>query len=159
MNMEELKLHLNELEKNPERVAATVSRLDEATLHYKPAPNKWSILEILAHLADVEIVWGYRLRQALAEQNATFAPIDQDKWAQHLGYLEASPAECLAAYKTNRRANLRLLHGIMPADLDKGGFHPELNRVFTVAEIIQRLAQHDPNHLSQIERLKHQARA
>ncbi|MFQ5777542.1 MAG: DinB family protein [Terriglobia bacterium] len=157
MTEQELHRHLEELEKNPERVAAAVAGLDDSVLRFKPAPGKWSILEILAHLADAELIWGYRIRQAIADKEPAFAPIDQDAWARNLGYTEASPAEWLALYQTNRRANLRLLRRLSLADLAKGGFHPELNRKFTLAETIERLAGHDPNHLGQIERLKQQA--
>lgn len=62
MTEQELRAHLDALEKNPEIIAAAVKGLEESVLRYKPAPNKWSILEILAHLSDVELVWGYRIR-------------------------------------------------------------------------------------------------
>jgi hypothetical protein len=126
-------------------------------MRHKPSPGKWSIAEILAHLADVEIVQGHRIRQALAEESPTFVPMDQDMWANNLGYLEADPHESLEEYRVARRANLRLLRRATEADLAKGGFHPELNRVLTVAEIAERLSKHDPNHLQQIEKLKKQA--
>lgn len=157
MTEQELRAHLDALEKNPEIIAAAVKGLEESVLRYKPAPNKWSILEILAHLSDVELVWGYRIRQAIADKEPTFATIDQDDWAHNLGYLEVSPEECLTLYKTNRRVNVRLLRRLTLDDLAKGGFHPELKRKFTLAEIVERLTSHDPNHLGQIERLKQRA--
>lgn len=157
MTQKELREKLDALEKNPDHIAAAVAGLNESVLRYQPAPNKWSILEILAHLSDAEIIWGYRIRQAIADKEPTFAPIDQDAWARHLGYAEASAADWLALYQANRRANLRLLRRLTPDQLAKGGFHPELNRKFTLAEAIERLAGHDPNHLGQIERLKEQA--
>ncbi len=126
MNEQELKTHLEAAEKNPDMVEAAVAGLDDATLHYKRAPDKWSILEILGHLADIEIVYGYRIRQIIADKEPTFAPIDQDDWARHLGYTEASPAELLALYRTNRRGNLRLLRRVSSDQLAQSGFHPEL---------------------------------
>ncbi len=154
MTEQELRSHLQALERNPDRIAAAVADLDDATLRHKPAPDKWCILEILAHLADVEIIYGYRLRQAIADKEPTFAPIDQDDWARNLGYTQVQPSECLAVYQTNRRANLRLLRRLKTEHLGKGGFHPELSRKFTLAELVERMAKHDPNHLEQIERLK-----
>ncbi len=154
MTEQELKTHLEAAEENPDMIEAAVASLDDATLRYKPAPDKWSILEILGHLADIEIVYGYRIRQIIADQEPTFAPIDQDDWARRLGYTEASPAELLALYKTNRRGNLRLLRRVTPDQLVQGGFHPELKRNVTLAEWVERLAGHGPNHLGQIERLK-----
>ena len=157
MTEAELKQHLNEAEKSPKLIAAAVLGLSDKTLRYKPAPNKWCILEILGHLADMEIVMAYRIRQMLADENPTIAPLDQDAWARNLHYLEEAPAELVASYALNRYTNLRLLRRISVAELDKGAFHPELNRKLTVAEMVERISAHGPNHLAQIERLKKEA--
>jgi uncharacterized damage-inducible protein DinB len=154
---DELNQHLDAAEKNPEQVARATTGLSPKVMRYKPAPDKWSIQEILGHLADSEIVYAYRIRQALADKNPTFAPIDQDDWARHLGYMEASAPELIALYALVRRSNLRLLRRITPPDLEKGGFHPERKRKVTVAELVEMMAKHGPNHLAQIERLKQQA--
>ena len=67
MTEAELKKHLEAAEKSPKEIAAAVSGLSPAVLRYQLRnPQKWCILEILAHLADIEIVYGYRLRQMLA---------------------------------------------------------------------------------------------
>ena len=157
MTAEELNKHLDVAEKNPEQVARAVTGLSPKVMRYKPAPDKWSIQEILGHLADSEIVFAYRIRQALADKNPTFAPIDQDDWARQLGYMEASAPELIAVYALLRRSNLRLLRRILPPDLEKGGFHPERNRKVTLSELVDMMAKHGPNHLEQIERLKQQA--
>jgi DinB superfamily len=154
MNDSELKKHLEAAEKSPKQIAAAVSGLSDKTLRYKPAPNKWSILEILAHLADVELVYGYRIRQMLADKKPVIAPIDQDDWARNLGYGEAVPAELVALYGLNRHHNLRLLRRLKPADLEKSAFHPEYNKNVTVAEMVERMGSHGASHLEQIERLK-----
>ncbi len=104
------------------------------TLRYKPSPEKWSILEILGHLADTEIVYAYRLRQMLADKKPVIAPIDQNDWARNLGHMDTPPAELIALYGLNRHANLRLLQRLKAADLAKSAFHPETKKEFTVAE-------------------------
>ena len=159
MTAQEFKKLLDTAEKSPEQVARAVMGLPAKVLQYKPAPNKWSVQEILAHLADSELVYGYRLRQAIADKEPTFAPIDQDAWAANLGYMEPTPPELIALYSLLRRANLRVLRRLKPADLEKGGFHPEHKRKVTVGEIVQMMAKHGPNHLEQIERLKQMAGA
>jgi uncharacterized damage-inducible protein DinB len=159
MTEQELQEKLHAIETNPARVAAAVSGVDTDTLRYKPAPNKWSIMEIVGHLADMEVMFAYRMRQMLADKNPTIAPIDQDDWARNLRYQDGDLDLFLNMYQTGRRANLRLLRRLTVADLDKGAFHPELDRNMTVNEIVGRMAAHDPNHLGQIERLKQQARA
>jgi uncharacterized damage-inducible protein DinB len=157
MMADELKEHIDSAEKDPKKIAAAISGLPDSTLRYKPAPDKWSILEILGHLADMEILNAYRMRQMVADKNPTIAPIDQDAWACNLGYLDEQPAELVAQFGLTRHHNLKLLRRIKPADLEKGAFHPELNRQVTLAEMVERLAAHGPNHLAQIERLKKQA--
>lgn len=157
MTESELKRHLEAAEKSPKQVAAAVSGLPEKVLRYKPAPDKWCIHEVLGHLADVEIVYAYRLRQMLADKKPVIAPIDQDEWAKGLGYLETPPAELIALYGLNRHANLRLLQRLQPADLGKSAYHPEMKKEFTVEQLIERIATHGVSHLEQIERLKKEA--
>ncbi len=154
MTESELKKHLDAAEKSPKQVAAAVSGLPEKALRYKPAPDKWCILEILGHLADVEIVYAYRLRQMLADKKPVIAPMDQDDWARSLGYMETPAPELIALYGLNRHANLRLLQRLKPGDLEKSAFHPESKKNFTVAELVERMATHGANHLAQIETLK-----
>ncbi len=158
MTEAELKEMIRAIESGPSGIVAAVTGVSDATLRYKSDPKKWCILEILGHLADIEVLYGYRLRQMLADKEPVIAPIEQDDWAHNLGYLEASPAELLDAYQAARRANLRLLRRMKPADLEKGAFHPERKRKVTVEELIGMMAGHDPNHLSQIERLKQNAK-
>ena len=134
MTETELKKHLEAAEASPKQIAAAVSGLPEKMLRYKPAPDKWCIQEVLGHLADIEIVYAYRLRQMLADKKPVIAPMDQ-----------------------NRHANLRLLQRLTPADLGKSAYHPESEKNFTVAELIERMGTHGASHLEQIERLKQEA--
>jgi len=157
MTEAELKKHIADAEKSPKQIAAAVSGLTDRVLRYKPAPEKWCILEILAHLADMEILYAYRMRQMLADKNPVIAPIDQDAWAKNLGYLESSPPELVALYGLNRYATLNLLRRIKPDDLDKSAQHPELKRPVTLAEYVGMMSHHGPNHLAQIEHLKKEA--
>jgi hypothetical protein len=154
MNEAELKQHLEAAEKSPKQIAAAVSGLPDKTLRYKPAPDKWCILEVLGHLADIEIVYAYRIRQMLADKKPVIAPMDGDDWARNLGYTETPPAELVALYGLNRHSTLRLLRRLKPAELAKSAFHPELQRDVTLAEMIEKMSGHGTGHLQQIERLK-----
>ena len=154
MTERELKKNLEAAEKSPKQIAAAVSGVPEKTLRFKPAPDKWCILEILAHLADMDILYAYRLRQMLADEKPVIAPIDQDAWAEHLGYMESSAPELIALYGLNRHASLQLLRRLKPGDLERSAYHPELKRQVTVAEIVRMMGAHGANHLEQIERLK-----
>jgi len=157
MTEAELKKHLDLAEKSPKEIAAAVSGLSPEVLRYKPAPDKWSILEILGHLADIEIVYAYRLRQMLADEKPVIAPMDQDAWAKHLGYIEMAAPELVALYGLNRHHTLRLLRRLKAADLEKSAFHPEHQTNVTVARLVEMMSGHGANHLGQIERLKKEA--
>ena len=158
MTEAELKKHLEAAEKSPKEIAAAVSGLSPEVLRYKPAPDKWSILEILGHLADIEIVYAYRLRQMLADEKPVIAPMDQDAWAKNLGYTEIAAPELVALYGLNRHHSLRLLRRLKPADLEKSAFHPELRKQVTVARLVEQMSGHGANHLAQIENLKKEAK-
>lgn len=158
MTESELKKHIAAAENSPKQVAAAVSGLADKVLRYKPAPDKWCILEILGHLADVEIVYAYRLRQMLADKKPVIAPMNQDDWARSLGYTETPAAELTALYGLNRHANLRLLKRLKPGDLEKSAFHPEIEKEFTVAALVERMGTHGASHLAQIERLRREAK-
>jgi hypothetical protein len=157
MTESELKKHLEAAEKSPKQIAVAVSGLPDKVMRYKPAPDKWCILEILGHLTDIEIVYAYRLRQMLADSKPAIAAMDQDLWARNLGYMEVPAPELIALYGLNRHHNLRLLRRAKLVDLAKSAYHPELKREVTVAEIVEQMAGHGLNHLEQIERLKKQA--
>ena len=157
MTESELKKHLEAAEKSPKQIAAAVSGLPEKVLRYKPASDKWSIHEVLGHLADIEIVYAYRLRQMLADKKPVIAPIDQNDWARNLSHTETPPAELVALYGLNRHANLRLLQRLKPSDLAKSAYHPETESDLTVSQLIERIATHGASHLEQIERLKKDA--
>ena len=157
MTEAELKKHLDTAAKSPQQIATAVSGLPDEILRYKPAPGKWCILEVLGHLADIEIVYAHRFRQMLADKDPIIAPIDHDAWARSLDYLETPAPELVALYGLNRHHTVQLLRRLRPGDLDKGAYHPEFNRKVTVAELLEKLSAHGPNHLQQIEKLKRAA--
>jgi len=157
MNQTELTKLLDGAEKSPKQIAAAVSGLAEKTLRYKPAPDRWCILEILAHLADMEILYAYRMRQMIADKNPVLAVIDQDDWARNLGYMEEAPAELVALYGLNRYHNLRTLRRLKLEDLKKSAYHPELEKDVTLEKYVEMMSGHGADHLQQIERLKKEA--
>jgi uncharacterized damage-inducible protein DinB len=157
MTEAELKQHIEQADKSPREIAKAVSGLPQEVLRYKPAPKKWSIWQILGHLADVEILYAHRFRQMLGDKKPVIAPTQVDEWADHLGYEDENPAELVAAYGLNRHRTLQLLRRLKPGDLEKSAYHPELQRPVTVAEYVEKIATHGANHLAQIDRLKKEA--
>jgi len=157
MTEAEFREHLDAAEKSPKEIAAAVSGLPDKVLRYKPSPDKWCVLEVLGHLADSEIAYGYRLRQMLADEKPTIAPIDQDAWTRNLNYMNSAPAELVAFYGLARHHNLRLLRSLDATVYSKSAYHPELQRQSTVAELVERMGSHGAGHLAQIEKLKKMA--
>jgi uncharacterized damage-inducible protein DinB len=116
-------------------------------------PGKWSIAQILQHLADSEIVWAWRMRLILAQDRPPVTGYDQDQWAEQLHYDQEEPANALEVFTVLRRANLRLLERATPQDLKRVGVHVE--RGEESIEHLRRLyAGHDLLHLRQIARVK-----
>ncbi len=116
------------------------------------APGKWSVGQVLAHLADSELVWGYRLRRVLAEDRPVLHGYDQDLWADRLDYSTADPAASLERFTVLRESHLTLLEGLSPADGQRAGVHPERGEE-TVTHMLRLYAGHDLVHLRQVTRI------
>jgi hypothetical protein len=131
---------------------ARIAGHDEAVLRARPSPGKWSVGEILAHLADDEIVLGWRLRAVLAESGCEIAGFDQARWADELRYTEIPAATSLERFDRMRAWNLALLRGLRPDEWDRYGMHSERGRE-SVRDMARLYAGHDLNHTLQIERI------
>ena len=140
------------LESTPVTLRGLAERSDPAALTKKPAPDKWSATEILAHLADAEIVGGWRFRSVLARDGAELQAYDQGVWASTFEYGRTNALESVALFETLRRANLRLLRAVDPALHQRSGRHEERGDE-SVVHLIRMYAGHDLNHLAQLERL------
>jgi len=117
------------------------------------APGKWSIRHVLQHLADSELVWGYRLRMVLAHDRPPLTGYDQDLWAERLGYDDADADQALGDFGALRRANLRLLARASDEDLKRVGVHAERGAE-SVEHMIRLYAGHDLLHLEQLARIR-----
>ncbi len=134
----------------PQRVAKVLKGKDRKRLMRRPAPGKWSVAEILAHLADAELAIGWRLRQILAQDGVALQAYDQDAWANTFGYAKRDPKTSLATYTASRNANVLLLKSVPRRLWDNHGMHAERGRE-TVAHMLKLAAGHDLNHQKQIE--------
>jgi hypothetical protein len=134
----------------PNRLGEVVSKLGPAGMNRSLAPGKWTVAEILCHLADCEIAFAFRWRQALAEENHVVQPFDQDHWATH--YATMSGEQALQAFVALRRWNSILLDQLSPADWDRRVTHPERGEL-SFRTLVEIMAGHDLNHLGQLEKI------
>jgi len=104
-------------------IAGNLEAMGEHHVNVPPAPGKWSAAEIVCHLADCEMVFGFRLRQTLAEDGPTIQPFDQDKWSAMYRGIQA--AQALETFTVARQWNLRLIHAALPAAAGRTVIHPE----------------------------------
>ena len=121
----------------------------------QPAPGKWSAAEIVCHLADCEIAFGFRLRMTLTEENPTLQPFDQDRWAVNYPGIDADLS--LASFAGLRKWNLHLIHTSLPAAASRPATHPERGAM-TFQTIVETMAGHDLNHLAQLRKIAEQTK-
>lgn len=137
----------------PDRLASLVEGLSAAELARRPAPEKWSIQEIVAHLADDELVGGYRLRMILSSPGTAIQAFDQDIWARTGRYDSTDVCSSLEIFRVLRRANLALLRSLRTDEWELSGVHAERG-VESIRDIAMYFAGHDINHFKQIEAIR-----
>ena len=138
------------LRKTPKTLERAVAAAPTRKLTARPAPGKWSVGEILAHLSELELLWGCRLRLILGQTGVPIVGMDQNVWAQNSAYRTIDPHRALATFVAIRRANVELLERLTPAQRKRWGAHSQFGRL-TITRLTQLLAGHDVNHLRQIE--------
>jgi hypothetical protein len=136
----------------PKKLERLIKGMPASKLRKRPAPEKWSVAEILAHLADSEIVIGWRLRQILGAPGTPIQAYDQDSWAAAGHYQKRDPRKSAEQFRVVREANLALLKSLAPEQWKHHGMHSERG-VETVEHIVRMIAGHDINHAKQVERI------
>lgn len=144
---------LDVLRDTPGEAARAVATLTPEEIKVPEAAGRWSIGHVLRHLADTEVVWGWRMRLILAQDRPTITGFDQDLWAERLDYANADPNESLETFAVLRRDNLRLLDHATPDDLKRVGVHAERGEE-SAGYLVRLYAGHDLMHLAQIERIR-----
>ncbi len=142
------------LASTPDAIADCLYAIGPNKVSNPSAPGKWSAAEIVSHLADCELVFGFRLRQTLAEDGPTIQPFDQDKWAAKYSGIPAD--EALTAFTALRNWNLRMIRSALPAAAARTMTHPERGTM-TFQTVVETMAGHDLNHLGQLRRIAGQS--
>ncbi len=140
------------LAETPGRLKALLEGSSREKWRTRPEPGRWSAAEVLAHLADAEIVTGWRIRSVLATDGVPLQAFDQDVWADAFKYADIDPSESLATFTAARQSLLSLLTRVDPSRRSHHGLHSERGKE-PIAHLVQLYAGHDLNHVKQIEAL------
>jgi len=115
--------------------------------------GKWSVMQVVQHLVDTEVVYGYRVRMILAHDTPSIEGYDQDRWAARLHYADESLDDSLVDLRRLRGRNLRLVQRLNDAELDRVGMHAERGPE-SVRLVVRMVAAHDLLHQAQIARIR-----
>jgi hypothetical protein len=136
----------------PKKLERLIKGVPTSKLRKRPAPGKWSVSEIVAHLADAEIVGGFRMRLILGAPGTPIAAFDQDSWVVSGHYEKRDPRKSVEQFRVAREANLALLKSLTPEQWKHYGMHAERGQE-SIEYIVRMFAGHDLNHLQQVERI------
>jgi hypothetical protein len=134
------------------KLKKSIRGLSGKQLKWRPEPAKWSIAEIIAHLADAEIVASWRMRSVIGENGITIQPFDQDAWASAFEYRDRDARRSLEVFRVLRESNLQMLNEIPSETWENYGMHLERGKE-SIAHLTRMFAGHDTNHVLQIERI------
>jgi hypothetical protein len=136
----------------PDILESLIKNAPPEKLLINPSPGKWSVTEIVAHLADDELVGAYRIRTILSGPGTDIQAFDQAEWAIRGKYSKIPVGDSLALFKRLRQANLQLFDLLEPEQWDYYGIHAERG-IESIRDIALYYAGHDINHLMQIEEI------
>jgi len=139
-------------QETPRKLEKLIKPLSKAQLTRQPEPGKWSIAQVLAHLADAELVGGWRMRSIIGSNGISLQPFDQDVWAETFAYSRRDPKTSLETFRALRENNLRMLKALPKNLWENYGMHQERGKE-TLTHIVRMFAGHDLNHLAQVERI------
>jgi uncharacterized damage-inducible protein DinB len=132
----------------PARLAALLEGVTVQQAERSPSPGKWNLRELMAHLADSEIAWSWRMRQIFAEDNPNLQPFDQDRWAK--AYSAYSFERAFSTWKALRMWNLDFVRGLTETEKTRPATHPEVGDM-TLWTVVSIAAGHDLHHLRALE--------
>jgi hypothetical protein len=147
--MSEVPELLERLRRGAEMVAVSITGAAGSELDYVPEPGKWSIRQIVAHLADAEMVAGARMRRIIAEDNPRIEAYDQNAWATNLDYGRRKTSQALETFRRIRGENYELLKDLSPQVFEREGMHSERGPM-SLKFLLQLMAEHAESHAAQM---------
>lgn len=136
----------------PPALAQLIRGVAESKLQQRPEAAKWSVAEVLAHLADAEIGASWRYRQMIEYNGCPLSPYDQELWNQLGDYSSSRAADSLQLFRLLRESNLRMFDRLTPEQWERYGMHAERGKM-SVRDLALQIAGHDLNHLEQVRKI------
>lgn len=137
------------LEKTPVLYETMLGDLPGELLQWKAGPDRWSISEVLAHLADIENVYAERVRRMLAEDSPALQKYQQPGPEDARSYSRGVATEHLTRYAAARRAVVAVLKSAPASAGTRTAKHSELGLI-TLSQMLNEWASHDLGHVRQI---------
>jgi|ERR1041385_3200869 hypothetical protein len=151
--MSEIPALLERFRRGPELLAVVLTGVFGEEEDFTASPGKWSVRQIVAHLADADLVAAHRFRQMLAEENPTLMAFDQDKWTQNLDYGKRKPKQSLETFRRIRGENYELLKDLPEAAFQRTGNHTERGQM-TILNLLEGMAEHAESHARQLQGIR-----
>jgi hypothetical protein len=151
--MSEIPALLERFRRGAELLAVVLTGVFGEEEDFAPAPGKWTVRQIVAHLADAELVGAHRLRQVIAEDNPTLIAYNQDAWTANLDYARRKPKQSLETFRRIRAENYELLKGLPESAFDRAANHTE-NGPMTLRQLLEGYAGHAESHARQLQEIR-----
>ena len=139
--------------RSPELLAVVLTGVFGDEEDFTTAPDKWSIRQIVAHLADTELVFAHRFRQVIAEENPTLMGFDQDAWARNLEYTKRKLKASLETFRRLRAENHELLKDLPESAFARTANHTERGTL-TLRRMVETAADHAESHARQTQAIR-----
>ena len=144
---------LERFRRGPELLAMVLTGVFGEEEDFTPAPDKWSIRQLIAHVADSELVCAHRMRQIVAEDQPILIAFDQDAWTRNLDYARRKPKQSLETFRRLRAENYELLKDLPEAAYARTGNHSQRGAI-TLRDQLELLAQHAEGHARQMQAMR-----
>ena len=151
--MSEIPALLERYRRGPEVLAVVLTGVFGEEEDFVRSPGKWSIRQIIAHLADSELVAAYRLRKVMAEENPPLNVFDQNAWAANLDYSRRKPKHSLETFRRLRAENYELLKEAPESAFARTGNHSK-NGPMTLQQLVETFANHVESHARQLQEIR-----
>jgi len=139
------------LKATPRDLVSLTSGVSAAALARRPAPREWSAGMVLAHLADAELVYGFRIKMILTEDRPLLVPYDENAWTERFSRVDDDVRDVLARWRLLREHHLRLFESLEDSEWRRAGVHSQRGEM-SVRQVASLMAEHDRGHLDQLRR-------